>query len=1515
MGARLSLLAPSAPTVALSSYIDIFDEFQYVELINNSGFLKTVKAIDKGTGELVIIKVFLKPTDGGYQLNLKEKIDQITAESYLLVPLNNVLPWHKIVETDRAGYLVRQFLKTNVYDRLSLRPFLEPIEKSFITFQMLKIVKDIHESGTQHGDLKLENFLTTSWNWVMLTDFSNSTKPTYLPDDNPNQFSFYFDTSRRRVCYIAPERFCSTSSSKHPIDANNIKDNTKKVTDSMDLFSLGCVIAELHLDGDSIFSLAQLFKYKKREYEPDLSGLYDNNIREIVKTLIQTEPDRRPSASRILDDYKSRLFPIYFYDFLYDFMSDLNNGDHYHINGDDNFSPSDIKINKIYDSFESIAKFFHFDYPDNNTEECISNQSYIPLKLNLPGMPPNYRIKPSRKPKTNDYEGGSLIVLNLVFSLMNSLKRLTSKIKAIELIIALSEHISDECKLDRSLPYLCSILDEYVEYSTDIYQKRLQHLLVSNDLSWMSNVVSVALAAIVTLLDSCSFITPINTLLIPEYLLPKLLSLVSMSQQDEKNNLIHITLASCLPSFAQVSKKFWLMSVALNNEVLKNIGAKDFRQVQGGEGNDEFNVFNTLSVSKEQLDFDFERLAFTLLTHSDTMVKISLMNNILPLCEYFGVDKTNNLIVPHLLTYLNDSNYHLRLAFLSAVQDIGPFIGMISFEQYLLPLLIQSLEDPEQFVTLKILEILYNFVKNFVINPKCDFNALSIYKELLTNSLHLILLPNEWIRHSIISLILEINYNLLDADRYCFLYPFIKRFLIHDITTISWNTLYPNITKPLSRKVYKTAIIWSLDSSVSLFWQQKNLKTPRHLEDKNMSHKLDDYSKNVGKSIYITQDESFVSAINIDKRTSIPVSSEDKRWVLKLKSVGLDEKDLWKVYMLRNYILRANKPLNLASPNFDQPVELHLTPRNVFFEVCYKTEPVDATSGIDRSAESYHTMFEQIPHHLNKNQNESLVLPQMGRAKVSLQTIQANVLAELETKNDSGTRPLPNDHHHLHSTKDNKSLHKIFDVNKHKLVTANMRHSYLGDNPYILNYLRNIDFHPTLDDFPEFGGYYLLPKELVNNNTWKPEGINIAHIDTNSSSSEIYGLKCLAVCPTSEFFVTGSENGNISVWDVVDLERNSFLKHASLTLCLNSNIVSLKFIPNRFVFCVTTVDGQIRLFRVDVIRSKSKKISRYTKLTEIRRYHLNLAEDSFATDICFCLSSWKSSLVVVTSNSKIIMLNILRMEKECVMQNPLRQGAIQTFVIDNSQCWMLLGTTKGVLSLWDLRFKTLINSWKIKSESDHFAKIKKLVLLPPDYKPSEKREGTSYFAMIGDTKEADIIVWEVPSFQCQQVFSAHTFSPKVKLYSMVELGNEHASVSDLVSGLKADFNIEDNCISKLTTLAYYERSDFKFFITSTLARKIIVWNILDIEKSASLDGPTSVVFTKSQVTDTLSINYEKVLGKGTHPKIENTPKTEHLSLFGSSKFHQDIITDIGLLTVPFEMIVSVDRNGYINVFK
>ena len=57
-----------------------------------------------------------------------------------------------------------------------------------------------------HGDIRAENCLLTGWEWLQLADFAPF-KPVLLPDNDPTNFACYFDTSRRRTCYVAPERW------------------------------------------------------------------------------------------------------------------------------------------------------------------------------------------------------------------------------------------------------------------------------------------------------------------------------------------------------------------------------------------------------------------------------------------------------------------------------------------------------------------------------------------------------------------------------------------------------------------------------------------------------------------------------------------------------------------------------------------------------------------------------------------------------------------------------------------------------------------------------------------------------------------------------------------------------------------------------------------------------------------------------------------------------------------------------------------------------------------------------------------------------------------------------------------------------------------------------------------------------------------------------------------------------------------------------------------------------------
>ena len=63
-----------------------------------------------------------------------------------------------------------------------------------------------HLLDVVHGDLKPENVMVTSWNMLVVTDFSPF-KPVLLPLNDPSSYNIFFNATERDICYVAPERF------------------------------------------------------------------------------------------------------------------------------------------------------------------------------------------------------------------------------------------------------------------------------------------------------------------------------------------------------------------------------------------------------------------------------------------------------------------------------------------------------------------------------------------------------------------------------------------------------------------------------------------------------------------------------------------------------------------------------------------------------------------------------------------------------------------------------------------------------------------------------------------------------------------------------------------------------------------------------------------------------------------------------------------------------------------------------------------------------------------------------------------------------------------------------------------------------------------------------------------------------------------------------------------------------------------------------------------------------------
>ncbi|KAK1332446.1 hypothetical protein QTO34_007123 [Cnephaeus nilssonii] len=430
MGNQLAGIAPSQ-ILSVESYFSDIHDFEYDKSLGSTRFFKVARA--KHREGLVVVKVFAIQDPTLPLTSYKQELEELKIR---LHSAQNCLPFQKAAEkaSEKAAMLFRQYVRDNLYDRISTRPFLNNIEKRWIAFQILTAVDQAHKSGVRHGDIKTENVMVTSWNWVLLTDFA-SFKPTYLPEDNPADFNYFFDTSRRRTCYIAPERFVDgglfateleymRDPSTPLVDLNSNQRTRGELKRAMDIFSAGCVIAELFTEGVPLFDLSQLLAYRNGQFFPEqvLNKIEDRSIRDLVTQMIHREPDKRLEAEDYLKQQRGNAFPEIFYTFLQPYMAQF---------AKETFLSADERILVIRKDLGNIIhNLCGHDLPE----------------------------KAEGEPKDN----GLVILVSVITSCLQTLKYCDSKLAALELILHLAPRLSVEILLDRITPYLLHFSNDSV---------------------------------------------------------------------------------------------------------------------------------------------------------------------------------------------------------------------------------------------------------------------------------------------------------------------------------------------------------------------------------------------------------------------------------------------------------------------------------------------------------------------------------------------------------------------------------------------------------------------------------------------------------------------------------------------------------------------------------------------------------------------------------------------------------------------------------------------------------------------------------------------------------------------------------------------------------------------------------------------------------------------------------------------------------------------------------------------
>ena len=145
-----------------------------------------------------------------------------------------------------------------------------------------------------HGNLSSSNVLLTSDSVAYLTDFAPY-KPLYLNESKLEEVKLFHPNVLDK-CYLAPEKLDSEKASTFAYpDYSKINAEDLQRAQSMDVFSIGCILAEIFADLSALFRYETMLSYKTgdKSQTDKLQSIENEHLRGMVTKMIQLDPKER----------------------------------------------------------------------------------------------------------------------------------------------------------------------------------------------------------------------------------------------------------------------------------------------------------------------------------------------------------------------------------------------------------------------------------------------------------------------------------------------------------------------------------------------------------------------------------------------------------------------------------------------------------------------------------------------------------------------------------------------------------------------------------------------------------------------------------------------------------------------------------------------------------------------------------------------------------------------------------------------------------------------------------------------------------------------------------------------------------------------------------------------------------------------------------------------------------------------------------------------------------------------
>lgn len=112
-------------------------------------------------------------------ITLERKIDKDTEKVEADTSNSNLPEVFSLIETNHAYYFLASYRGATLQDLITYNPGVlsSNLKKSFITYQLLRVIASLHSRGILHGSLKASNILVDENLWIQLAGIEFEPNP------------------------------------------------------------------------------------------------------------------------------------------------------------------------------------------------------------------------------------------------------------------------------------------------------------------------------------------------------------------------------------------------------------------------------------------------------------------------------------------------------------------------------------------------------------------------------------------------------------------------------------------------------------------------------------------------------------------------------------------------------------------------------------------------------------------------------------------------------------------------------------------------------------------------------------------------------------------------------------------------------------------------------------------------------------------------------------------------------------------------------------------------------------------------------------------------------------------------------------------------------------------------------------------------------------------------------------------------------------------------------------------